>query len=637
MVSGSLDRGVHERARAVPGLHFTGKHFLYPLTVSAVDELVAAFGAQLRVDDELSAWTRAQRRAGDELAELARQDNATLDYVSDRIWDATDERRYQRVAAAFIADTEACLIADQPGLGKTIEILAGVQEANPEAQTRYHLVLAPKIAVESVWPGEVSRWCGEGYALAFPVRGDKAMRQHTLGGVLDLRRDGAFNGLDVYVICNLEMVRIKPEKNAKGKVEWHVRNAHYPELFGVKWDTIVVDESHKALIRRGVGSDTTQVRAGIDRLTSIKRVALSGTPMRGKPEQLFGTLNWLRPDLYTSYWRWVEQYWQLYSTRYSSFNIGDFLPGGEDRLAADLRPIMLRRTKAEVLSQLPPKLYAGTFLIPDDEESPVGVWLEMSAVQAKRYQTFTDEGTVKLPGGWLIADGALAERTRRLQIAASEGSMVGERYRHKLPSPKFDWLVEFLHELGLAGEQTKRAMLYVQQRRGEPLASDEGNDARCIVTSYSTDLLNVFARELRALGIPCHLLTGDTPTAERKRMADDFQSAEPTKRVFLLNSKAGGVAITLDMADYLVMLDESTVPDDDEQVEDRAHRTSRIHQLTIYKLRMLGTVEEEVAWISAARENVQKYILDGTRGVDYAKSVYLARRQESTDKGDSKT
>jgi SNF2 family DNA or RNA helicase len=97
--------------------------------------------------------------------------------------------------------------------------------------------------------------------------------------------------------------------------------------------------------------------------------------------------------------------------------------------------------------------------------------------------------------------------------------------------------------------------------------------------------------------------------------------------VFFLNTAAGGVAVTLDMADHLVLLDETTVPDDQEQVEDRIHRASRMHNVTIYYLRTRGTIEEEVAYIAAARQNVQKYLLDGARGVEYAKQVFMESRE----------
>lgn len=603
-LTGTMDRATQDIARSVAGARYnvTGPCYDYAASVATCRALRAAFGQRLRLGPKLRKWARARIEAEARLGELAAADDAELFNVCDRIDKATAARSYQRVAAGFIADVGSCLIADQPGLGKCIELLAGVQEADPDAHGGLHLIFAPLVAVEAVWPGEIAHWCGAENAVAFPIRGTREQRTASLEDVLSFAHSPAAAGLDVFVVCNIEMARIPGVKNEKGKIEFHVENAHYPILFSTVWDYVVADESHRALIKTG---KPTQTRVGLTKLRSRVRIALSGTPMRGKPIQLWGTLNWLRPDLYPSYWRWVETYWQVGSSRWSKFVIGDFQPGGEDRLAADLRPIMLRRTKAEVLPELPPKQYAGTYLDPDDDNSPLGVWLEMTPEQQRRYDEFVENGTVELHGGWVITNGALAERVRRLQLAASEGrwnNAKGE-YRHALPSPKFDWLAEFIESLD-----------------GE----------RVIVSSYSTDLLNVFADGLTGLGVAIFLLTGDTPAAERAKMQQDFQSEHPSASVFLLNAKAGGIALTLDMADYLVMLDESTIPDDDEQVEDRAHRTSRMHQLTIYKLRMLGTLEEEIAWIAAARENVQRYILDGSRGVEYARSVYRDAKASNT-------
>jgi SNF2 family DNA or RNA helicase len=110
-------------------------------------------------------------------------------------------------------------------------------------------------------------------------------------------------------------------------------------------------------------------------------------------------------------------------------------------------------------------------------------------------------------------------------------------------------------------------------------------------------------------------------------MVEQFQTTDEVQ-VFMLNKQAGGVALTLDAADYVVLVDEDTIPDVDEQVEDRAHRTSRIHNVTVYRLRCMGTQDEEVAWIAAARLDVQQYLLDGARGVKAARALYEKNRSK---------
>jgi SNF2 family DNA or RNA helicase len=80
-----------------------------------------------------------------------------------------------------------------------------------------------------------------------------------------------------------------------------------------------------------------------------------------------------------------------------------------------------------------------------------------------------------------------------------------------------------------------------------------------------------------------------------------------------MTTKAGGVSITLDRADTVHLLDETWVPDDQEQAEDRIHRASRMHQVTCYYYRTKSTIEEEIADLTAEKADVNEAILDRRR------------------------
>lgn len=75
------------------------------------------------------------------------------------------------------------------------------------------------------------------------------------------------------------------------------------------------------------------------------------------------------------------------------------------------------------------------------------------------------------------------------------------------------------------------------------------------------------------------------------------------------------------MADDVVVCDQTWIPDDQEQVEDRAHRVSRNHNVTVWNLASLGTIDEAVAVTNAAREDAIFSILEGQRGVAYVKEI----------------
>jgi SNF2 family DNA or RNA helicase len=265
-----------------------------------------------------------------------------------------------------------------------------------------------------------------------------------------------------------------------------------------------------------------------------------------------------------------------------------------------------------------PKSYPGWHLDRTDTNSPYGVWLEMSPAQERANKRLLKDGVLGDSADAVMVNGHLAVDTRQKQLAGSMVKVENGEVIPCLPSPKFDWVVEKLAELGIDGE------------RDEVKVNESGEIPRIVIASQFTKLLNLFARELHQLGIDAWLLTGEQSERKRMEAMADFQSEHPTRQVALINTKAAGVAITLDMADDLVILDETYNPDDQEQVEDRVHRTGRAHNVNIWYLRMLGSIEEEIGWVTAARESVARYLLDKSRGVDTAKRLYRMK-QKATD------
>lgn len=532
-------------------------------------------------------------------------------------------RPYQREGAHWMRRTGNALLTDQPGLGKTIQTLGTIiatAKTEDRLAARWHLIACPSVAVTGVWGPEIRRWLRDHPVEVLALTGPLADREAALRD-FEPRPETRH----VFVVVNIEAVRINPAKNTfskslrkhqiirytvkrkdkdTGKVEkvqmaYHATNAVLRPLFERVWDTVVVDESHRALIR--TEHIPTQTRAGFVLLATRRRLALSGTPMRGKPEQLWGTLNWLRPDLYTSYWKWVKLYFEVTADGFSSYIVGGLTRSGESRLALDLRSIALRRTKAEVAPELPPKTFAGSYLIEGDEHSPLGVWLPMEPKQAKQYDSLLIDGLL----GDSMVNGSLAMYTRQRQIAGCFHEVYGSHDVVVEPvvkgSPKYEWLANWL---------------------------DNANGEKIVVVSQYTSILTAYADALSDAGYYTVSITGRVTGRNRDSAVEQFQNGDA--QVMLLNIQAGGVALTLDAADYMVLLDETTIPDETEQVIDRIHRISRVHNVTIYMLRTLGTIEEEVAYIAAAREDVQQYLLDGARGVEHARQVYLLSRERIT-------
>src|SRR5690606_6186753 len=146
------------------------------------------------------------------------------------------------------------------------------------------------------------------------------------------------------------------------------------------------------------------------------------------------------------------------------------------------------------------------------------------------------------------------EMIRLKQFANSFGFIGGDdEFFPCFPSNKFDWIVDFLADRGIDGKGP--------------------GESKVIIASQFTKHIDLFSDRLnKKLNIPTFVLTGKTNEAKRIQMQREFQrgtldSGGPCPDVFLLNTKAGGVSLTLDAADDVVIIDSTFNHEDQEQVE----------------------------------------------------------------------
>ena len=577
------------------------------------------FGADLKISKKLADWAFEEKARRATIPDVQSMDVVDLPRVREQapaIWKMMTEgdpskgyppRPYQTVGAAFAARNKSALIADDPGLGKTLQSIAAIVESGVTGPI---LVVAPKAAATITWPKELKRW----------LPGDDVRvlsADLTPDDRVQVVKDTATSWPGrQWLITSPNYIRCRPKLDEndnvvyeKGEKVINPVSQAVMELFKHDWSAIIVDESHQTLAggSPGIGRKKWSAqRFGLSALTVTKdglRIALSGTPFRGKEHYLWGQLNWLRPDLFRAYWKWCEKHFDVWHDGFGT-QIGKLLD--EAGMYAEARNVMVRRTKAEVAKDLPAKLYGGWPLDPKDDTSPVAVWLEMVPKQRNAYNAMVTDAAVELDGGTLMTNGVLAELIRLKQFAGSYGKLVGEHFVPTLPSNKFDWLVEFLDERGIAKDLEKTA-------------------PKVVVASQFSQMVDMLADGLAELGIKSFKFTGDTSNKRRAEIEDDWQNnADSDIRVLLLTTTAGGVSLTLDAADDLVLLDETWSPDDQTQVEDRLHRLSRVHQVTIWKLFSLGTIEEGIARNNLSKEMIIKAIIDGQRGVFTGKQTVAA-------------
>jgi len=262
--------------------------------------------------------------------------------------------------------------------------------------------------------------------------------------------------------------------------------------------------------------------------------------------------------------------------------IGDLLRNRVDEFYPAHAQYFVRRLKSEVLPQLPPKQY-------------VEVWCNMLPSQRRQYMEMERDAEVRIEGERLDARGILAEYTRLKQFANAECRIEG-RTLIPVKSGKFEYLVEKLDELGI--------------RPSKGGLEPEGDDV-AVVASQSEQYVSWLCDALNEYGIKAEKITGKVSGKKRADLVRMFQNPQPGGyRVLVMTTTAGGVSITLDRADSVHIMDETWDPDDQEQVEDRVHRISRIHQVTCYYYRSKGTVEERIWQTAAHKKMTNTQILD---------------------------
>jgi SNF2 family DNA or RNA helicase len=551
------------------------------------------FGEDLIILPPLADWAREQIIKERNLEAFREEQLEQVNFLrvqaeAPQLLKAMMNRQYQIAGAAFMIAGKQVILGDDPGLGKTLQTLAALIEND----AKNILVVCKKTATRTVWERETLRWTDIKPYVAQGLRPEREAVMNEFAA----RRGGR-----KMLIINLEMVRAKrhelcPDSPSGecvyGKFPPHGHRHAYPAepdwpfLTNRKWDAIIIDEAHNLLASTAnvMSKRITQQRFGAVQIRKQLNpnglaIALSGTPFRSKLEMGWGTLNWLRPDIFKSYWNWADTHFGVEDGAY-----GKIIGGGEKvleprnskRWDAMLRPYYLKRTKAEAAPDLPPIQFAGTPIDPEDPDSPCYVQLEMDKDQARAYASMESMAEAILESGKITATGTLAEITRLRQFATAT-HIHGAGRQHlipKLPSNKIEWLIDFLQERENTGQKV-------------------------VVASSFSSLVELAAETIRKeCGMEVLTLTGETSDRDRVHLVTRFQDPGDTLQVVALNRNAGGESITLDAADEMVVLDMPWVSDRDEQLFSRIHRVSRVHNVEIYRLVSTGTIDAMIAGLN---------------------------------------
>lgn len=577
-----------DRIKRIPGFKFigpgkpNGPAWKANLEMEVCRQLRKVFGKTIIFSDELTAWGRKTLAAESALMELAKDLEGTdidLEHLPNLLPDLyATLRGYQKVGAAFIAQEGSMpIVADQPGLGKTRTAISGVVEGG--FMDRPNLVVAPLTSLELVWLREL-RWQPHPVFVPF---GGRAERQRVLDDVMTMIEiEEPF-----WLVVNPKMISYVKTKDIDPDTHEEIIRPNYPELHEVEWGAIIADEVHKA----AMSNPQAMTAKAFYALKGEKRVAISGTPVGGKPIKLWGILHWLHPKAFRSKWRFADQWLEVEEDRFGK-KIGKVRKSRQDDFERFLKPYLLRRTRREVAPEM---------LTNGMEPDPIEMWIEMTPKQAARYKSMALEAEVKLEeeGESLSATSILAEYTRLKQFADSYceiGTTMADGRRPVKPtseSGKLPVFMQLLEERGITKEDY-----------------DDEDGEKVVFFSQFSRMIDMVATYLNDNGIPCSKITGDTPAKDRTTIVQDFQKEKGGNRVIGMTTTAGGVSIELDRADTVVFFDETWVPDDQEQATDRIRRMSRLHSISIYYLRSAASIEQKIADTNVDKAQVNSMILD---------------------------
>lgn len=324
-----------------------------------------------------------------------------------------------------------------------------------------------------------------------------------------------------------------------------------PELAKIKFLTVIADEVHRAANR------TSQATQALKKIPTVHKLGMSGTMSGDQPHNLWSVLNWAWPKTYTSYWKFRKHH----VIEEASKGRGDYkvITGVKnvESLKREMSPWYVRHLKKEqccehhpdgVMGYLPDKVYDR-------------IWVELSPTQRRVYTQMKEQMVA-----WvnehddtpLVASIAVAQLTRLSQIALATPEIRIEKRRKrdgseyeasvvylKLPSSKIDALLERLKD---------------------------NPDKKFVIWSASKKMCYLLQNHLEQHKIGSHVLSGDTPQAQRDTMVKRWETDDKQCFIGVIAAAGEGIDGLQNTTDTCIFLDRSWVTKDNKQAEDRLHR-----------------------------------------------------------------
>jgi SNF2 family DNA or RNA helicase len=427
-------------------------------------------------------------------------------------------REYQREDIEKIKQHKCFGIFNEQRTGKTPTILTAVNELN----LNKILILCPKSVMQQ-WATEYIKWTNKQDVIVVTGSANKRTQ------LINSWEHGA-------LIINYDA--FKTTTRSQGCVNLILKK---------KPDCVIADEAHRFKNLK------SKIYKAMKTLINVPyRYALTGTPAHGKPEEIFAILQWLYPNTFRSYWKFIEHFFYKFNRVLPNgrqfIEIGGFKPGAEKQLQELLTNISIQRKRAEVMQWLPQKDYQN-------------VYLDLTKQQTKALKELKEY----FETGDIITQGVLDRLIRYRQICLDPALL-------KLPgkSPKTEWIIQYINDY------KERPIIIFSKF------------TKYLMLLYDT-LIKKFDNNI------ARLIIGNTSLEKRTQYTNEFQQGKCN--VLLINIDAGKEGLTLDRAENIIFTDMYPPVADIQQAEDRfvatvKEKADKPH--TIIRLIMKNSYDENI-------------------------------------------
>jgi SWI/SNF-related matrix-associated actin-dependent regulator 1 of chromatin subfamily A len=477
-------------------------------------------------DSEDKAAVFAPQVAAKVKAEVAKIVNAELPVPSGLAY-----LPFQQDGIRELIVKKQALLADQMGLGKTIQVI-GLINAVPTINKV--LIICPA-SLKLNWQSELFRW------------------SHRSMSVIVL------NSGDTFVPCDIVIINYEQVAKYRAAID------------KVQWDLLVCDESHylkNSKSQRTVSVMGRWANEPANRVYPIKaarRVLITGTPILNRPVELWTTVRALdRAGLGANWEKYVRRYCAGYQAEHGwQVNGSSNLAELQDRLRSS---IMIRRSKDQVLKELPPKRRQ-VILLPSDSDAMRRL-LGQEAIE--------------------VVDAEREILRLRAIVEALPVDQTNAEFRRAVAALESYENVAF-HATAVVRHKTALAKLIPTM---DHLANVLQAEEKVVVFAHHHDVIDGVKEGLAEFGVV--VIDGRVALEDRKRAVDRFQE-DPNCRVMIGSIQAAGVGITLTAASYCAFAELDWVPGNLMQAEDRLHRIGQHDSVLVQYLMLQGSFDGRMA------------------------------------------